>query len=138
MGVRFVLLPHAPLDTQGAAQEAKLLSSGRSGLKPVFRSSNWRIYELRPAVPLLTGRAAARITALGHERIEGWTAGRGDYRLRVNYTRYWKVVRGRVCVARASDGMTVLRSVRPGQFVLVLKEQPGRLVRSALGVRPQC
>jgi hypothetical protein len=137
MGVRFVLLPDAPLDTQGAKQEALLLRSGRSGLTMVFRSADWKIYELRPAVPLLTGSGPARITALGHERIAGWTGTRGDYRLRVNYTRYWKVVRGRVCVAQAADGMTVLRSIRPGPFTLALKEQPGRLVRSALGVRPQ-
>jgi len=135
MGVRFVLLPSARLDTQGAEKEATLLRSRRSGLVPVFRTPDWRIYELRPAVPLLTGPAPARITALGHERIAGWTGGRGSYLLRVNYTGYWKVVRGRVCVARAPGGMTMLRSIRAGRFTLVLKEGPVRIVRSAFGAR---
>ena len=131
MGVRFVLLSDAPLDTQGAAREAALLRSGRSGLRPVFRSADWRIYELRPAVPILTGPAPAQITALGHERIAGWAGGRGAYRLRVNYTQYWKVVRGRVCVGPAPGGMTTLWAADAGRFTLVLKEQPGRLVARA-------
>jgi hypothetical protein len=132
MGVRFVLLPNAPLDMQGAKREATLLRSGHSGLTRVFRSPDWRIYELRPAVPILTGPALARITGLGHERIAGWIGERGTYRLRVNYTRYWRVARGRVCVSRTADGMTALWSARPGSFVLVLSEQPVRLVARAL------
>jgi hypothetical protein len=133
MGIRYVLLPNATLDTQGSEREAALLRSGGSGLVRVYRSPDWRIYELRPAAPLLTGRASARITALDHERIAGWTGGRGVYRLRVNYTRYWRVARGRVCVGPAGDGMTALWSARPGPFVLVLKEQPLGLMTRAFG-----
>ena len=132
MGVRFVLLPEATLDTQGAAAEAALLRSGRSGLTPVFSSRNWTIYELPNAVPILTGSSPSGITTFDHERIEGWTGARGTFRLRVNYTRYWKVVRGRVCVRRAPDGMTLLRSARRGPFTLVIREQPVPLVRRAL------
>jgi hypothetical protein len=136
MGVRFVLLANAPLDTQGAQREAALLRSGHSGLARVFRSRDWSIWEVRPAVPILTGPSRARITALGHERIAGWTGGRGVYRLRVNYTPYWKVVRGEVCIARAPDGMTTLWSGHAGRFTLVFKEGPVRLARSVLEPRP--
>ena len=132
MGVRFVLLPDATLDTQGAAKEAALLRSGRSGLIPVFASRDWTVFELPNAVPILTGASPAGITTFDHERIEGWTGARGTYRLRVNYTRYWKVVRGRVCVRRAPDGMTLLRSARRGPFTLVIRERPVPLVRRAL------
>jgi hypothetical protein len=97
----------------------------------VFTSRHWRIYKVRSPVPLLTGPAPAKITALGHERIAGWAAERGTYRLRVNYTQYWKVVRGEVCIARSPDGMTRLWSAHRGRFTLVLKEGPVRLVRSA-------
>ncbi|MDQ3895443.1 MAG: hypothetical protein M3292_12430 [Actinomycetota bacterium] len=138
MGVRFVLLPDAHLSSQGANLEAVLLRSGRSGLARVFRSADWAIYELRPAVPLLTGAAPAHINELSHERIEGAIAARGAYRLRVNYTRYWKVAAGKVCVARAPDGMTVLRARRGGRFALVLAERPLPLMASALGRRPHC
>jgi hypothetical protein len=101
----------------------------------VFRSADWRIYELRPAVPILTGPARARISELGHDRIAGWTAATGDYRLRVNYTAFWRATAGNVCVKRADDGMTVLRARDRGRFVLSLKEQPVRLVASAIGRR---
>jgi hypothetical protein len=139
MGIRYVLLANAKLDTQGAAREAVLLRSGRSGLVRVFQTPDWRIYELKPAVPLLTGRAPAKITALDHERVAGWTAGRGGYRLRVNYTRYWRVARGMVCLGPTADGMTSVWAARPGPFVLVLKEQPLGLVTRAIGARsPGC
>jgi hypothetical protein len=131
MGIRFVLLPRAALSSQGAAREAAVLRSGRSGLTRAFRSRDWTIYELPAAVPLLTGPGDAQITTMGHERIAGWTAARGDYRLRVNYTRYWTVTAGRVCVRPSGDGMTLVRVARSGRFALVLKEQPGRLMRLA-------
>src|SRR5439155_18079941 len=81
MGVRYVLLADAPLDTEGARTEARLLRSEHSGLVPAFRSRHWRIYAVRSPVPLLTGSTPARIIALGHERIAGWTGARGTYRL---------------------------------------------------------
>ena len=132
MGVRFVLLPRTRLGPLGAKREANLLLSGRSGLKPVFRSARWSIYELPGPVPILTGPAAGGIDRLGHERIAGWTASRGNYRLRVRYTPLWRVARGRVCLRRAADGMTRLIVRRPGVFVLVLPEAPATVVRSAI------
>jgi hypothetical protein len=136
MGIRFVLLPRAALSSQGAAREAAVLRSGRSGLVRAFRSRDWTIYKLPSALPLLTGPGEGRITALGHERIAGRTSAAGEYRLRVNYTRYWSVTAGRVCVRPSRDGMTVLHAARSGRFALVLKEQPGRLMRLAASGRP--
>jgi hypothetical protein len=125
MGIRHVLLPGAHLSSQGAGREAELLRSGRSGLRRVFRSRDWTIYKLRRAVPLLTGPASAELTSLGHERIEGRVSAPGVYRLRVNYTRYWNVKAGGVCVERTPDGMTAVRASAPGRFTL--------LVRAGLG-----
>jgi hypothetical protein len=51
---------------------------------------------------------------------------------------YWEVRRGRVCVSRALDGMTLLHAYRPGPFTLALDQRPTDLVRSALGSRPDC
>jgi hypothetical protein len=118
LGVRHVLLPNARLGPLGASREAELLQSGRSGLLPVRRTADWSIYELPNAVPILTGPTAGGIDLIGHERIEGWTAASGVYRLRVRYTRYWKVVAGDVCLAPAADGMTRLVARRAGSFAL--------------------
>lgn len=133
MGVRFVLLPHARLGARGADREARLLRSRASGLRPVFRSESWTIYELPRATPILSGPAPARLDRLGHERIAGWTSRRGMYRLRVRYTRYWRVAAGGVCVRSTPDGMTELVARRPGRFLLTLPGDPSALVRGALG-----
>jgi len=102
----------------GASSEADLLRSGQAGLVPVFHSSDWEIFELPRAVPILTGTGAASLTRLGHEQVAGWTKTVGVYRLRIRYTPYWRVAAGRLCLERAGDGMTLLRVFRPGRFEL--------------------
>jgi hypothetical protein len=133
LGVRYVLLPDTQLGRMGEEREADLLTSGRSGLQEVFRSDDWRIYELPGADSILTGPGDARLTELRHDRIAGSVPAPGDYRLRVRYTRYWVVERGRLCLAEAADGMTVLRARAAGPFVLELDEDPATLVRAAAG-----
>jgi hypothetical protein len=132
MGVRFVLLPQTRLGKKGAEWEAQLLRSRRLGLVEVFRSRDWRIYELPGAVPILTGPGPSWLEAHGHERITGWTTRPGTHRLRVRYMPYWEVRRGGVCLEPAADGMTLLHVRRPGPFTLALDQQPAALVRSAL------
>jgi hypothetical protein len=118
MGVRYVLLPAARLGPMGAVREADLLRSGSAGLLRVFRSRDWQIFEVRNAVPLLTGPGAAGLDQLDHDSVAGWTKSTGVHRLRIRYTPYWRVEAGRLCIARARDGMTLLRVVRPGRFAL--------------------
>lgn len=133
-GVRFVLLPDTGLDGYGGGvEEERLLRSGRSGLVEIRATPGWRIYELPRAVPILTGAGPARITALGHERVEGWTGLRGTYTLRIRYTPYWRVAAGGACLERAPDGMTRVRVRSPGRFVLEADGDPRALVSSLLG-----
>jgi hypothetical protein len=133
LGVRYVLLPDTQLGRMGEQREADLLTSGRSGLRKVFVTENWRIYELPRADPILTGTGDGKLTELGHERVAGSLPAPGDYRLRVRYTRYWRVERGRLCLSESADGMTVLRARAAGPFVLELDEHPDTLVRAAVG-----
>jgi hypothetical protein len=118
MGVRYVLVPAARLGPMGAVREADLLRSGRAGLVPVFQSHDWEIFELPGAAPIVTGAGAAGLTRLAHDSVAGWTQSAGVYRLRIRYTRYWHIAAGRLCLERASDGMTRLRVFRPGRFEL--------------------
>jgi hypothetical protein len=132
MGVRYVLLPEAQLDRLGAAEQADLLRSGRSGLAPVFASPEGVVYELPHATPILTGPGRARLTTVTHARIVGWAAVAGTYRLRVRFTPYWKIAGRGVCVYHANGGMTRLEVRRPGQFVLTAPEGATAVVRSLL------
>lgn len=114
MAVRFVLLPGARLGPMGASREAELLRSGRAGLRPVFQSDAWTIYEVPDPTPILDG---GRLTRLAHDAVAGRVPTAGVYRLRVRWSPYWDA-RGSVCLERAADGSTLLRARRAGEFVL--------------------
>jgi hypothetical protein len=87
---------------------------------------------------ILTGPAPAWLEAFGHKRIAGRATTRGVHRLRVRYMPHWEVRRGRVCVAQAPDGMTLLHVYKPGPFTLALDQRPADLVRAALGSGSDC
>jgi hypothetical protein len=118
LAVRYVLLPDTHLGRSGEENEAELLRSGASGLRIVFQTADWTIYELPDPQPLLAGPGDAVITTFGHEAVAGSVSAPGTYRLAVRFTRYWRVASGALCAARAQDGMTELRFVRAGTFRL--------------------
>ena len=118
MAVRYVLLPRTQIGRAGEKREAELLLSGRSGLRLVHTSPNWRIWEVPGPRPMLTGPGEARITRYGHEEIDGVTGASGDYRLAVRFTNYWRVLAGSICLAETQDGTTILRVREPGPFRL--------------------
>jgi hypothetical protein len=133
MAVRYVLLPNIRLGKKGASREALLLQSGEvPRLELVFRTPDWRIYELTDAKPMLSGPGAASIKAFKHDRIAGRVAKPGTYRLAVRYMPYWEVKRGAVCVAKALNGMTLVEVQQPGRFLLATEDGPASLVRSPL------
>lgn len=134
-GVRFVLLPRAQLDRVAAKSQAALLRSGRSGLVEVASGSDWTIYELPRATPILTGPSRAGLTALDHERIAGWTGAPGEFLLRARYTPYWSVAAGDVCVERTAGGLTRVVARRAGPFELRIANGAG-LLRALAGSRP--
>ncbi|HZT86046.1 MAG TPA: hypothetical protein VE984_11635 [Gaiellaceae bacterium] len=131
--VRYVLLARsAPLDWDGGPQEARVLRSPSSGLRLVFESPNWAIYELPHATPLLTGPASPVVTAFGHTVIRGRVFAAGRYLLRAHYSPYLRL-HGSGCVAPGPDKMTVLRLTRPEPFAVAVPGTPGGLVRELFG-----
>jgi hypothetical protein len=131
--VRYVLLSTtAPLDWDGGPQEAGVLRSASSGLRLVFRSPNWTIYELPHATPLLTGPAHPVVTSFGHTAIRGRVFAAGRYLLRAHYSPYLRL-HGSGCVAPGPDKMTILNLTRPGRFAIAVPGTPGGLVRELFG-----
>lgn len=126
--VRFVVLPHLPLEAIDARREAALVRSSRSGLTMVFRSQQATIYALPRATPLLTGPGPAAVTQLQSSRIVGYAVRAGSYDLRVRYAPYWSVARGSVCAAPGRAGMTTLRVMRPGRFTIQAAETVGTVI----------
>ena len=131
--VRYVLLSTtAPLDWEGGPQEARLLRSPGSGLKAVFRSRDWTIYELPHATPLLTGPASPVITSFGHTAIRGQVFAAGRYLMRAHYSPYLRL-QGGGCVAPGPDKMTYLDLTGPQRFALSVPGTPDGLVRELVG-----
>jgi hypothetical protein len=131
--VRYVLLSTtAPLDWEGGPQEARLLRSPASGLRAVFRSRDWTVYELPHATPLLTGPASPVITSFGHTAIRGRVFAAGRYLVRAHYSPYLRL-QGGGCVSPGPDRMTYLDLTRPQRFALSVPGTPDGLVRELVG-----
>ena len=119
MAVRYVVVPRAEsLDGRGAASEAHLLLSGKSGLRLVAATRAWSYYELRAATPLLRPARLGVIKSFGPDRIAGVVRRAGTYFLGVTYMRWWEASPTGLRVARAPNGMTILHVPRAGRFRL--------------------
>jgi hypothetical protein len=116
--VNYVLLPNTQIGRAGEEREADLLGSGHSGLREVFRTSDWQIYRVPDPRPLLAGASAASVTELEHDSVAGTVASPGIYRLALRYTPYWRLEVGGLCLDETADGMTELRVSRAGSFKL--------------------
>jgi hypothetical protein len=105
LGVRFVVLPNAPLD-YSAKQEAALITSGRSGLRVAFRSSHTTVFEVPLASKIVTGPGKARVLAFGQTRITLALGTPGRYRIATNWSPYWRTGSG--CISEGDDGTVEL------------------------------
>jgi hypothetical protein len=120
VGVRYVLLPDAPLD-YSAHTEAHLLRSGRSGLRLVARLPHWTVYVLPHPTPILTAdrpAPGASVIAMSDSRISLWLPAPGSYDLRLRYSPYWSTdVRG-ACLSSTPSGMTQVQASASGPLTL--------------------
>ncbi len=117
-----------------ARGRAAAVGTGRAEL--VFSNASMSIWELPRPDPILTGPGRPTVTRLDHSRVEGTLTKSGVYALKVQYTRYWRVRSGAVCLERGGGGMTRLRATRPGPFALSVPEEPNDLVGLLVGRPP--
>ncbi len=119
MGVRYVFLPHAPLDRSSQAEPTLLATS--PSFRRVARRGGWTVYELVSAQPMVvpighSGRC--RVLALDHRVVRLSADAAGSYVLKVSATPFWTVVRGACTVRATTDGFTQLQIAKPGVVVL--------------------
>jgi hypothetical protein len=132
LGVRYVLLPDAPLDFSSTG-EARLLRSGESGLNEIGRTDHWRFYELPQATPIVsapTGRRA-ELSYLEQQRVELWTSGPGHYIVRVRYSPYWTATPSSACLAPTDDGMTAVTVLTRGFVRLEIRPDASSVASTA-------
>jgi hypothetical protein len=140
VGVHYVLLPRAPLD-YSAVTEARLLRSGRSGLRVVDRMPGWTVYALPRPTPILTGAApSAPATVLGltDSRIRLWLPTAGTYDLRVRYSPYWSTDASGVCLSSTPSGMTRITTPRPEQLGIDFEPTLATVAAAAASDSPSC
>jgi hypothetical protein len=115
LGVRYVVLPDAPLDYSAKAEGA-LIVGGRSSLRVAFRSAHTTIFAVPAPRRIVTGPGHPRVLALYQKRIVLEIGRPGRYRLATNWSPYWTSPAG--CIAKARDG-TVLLTVRRAGVVRI-------------------
>jgi hypothetical protein len=130
--VRFVVVPHLPLEAIDATREKNILESRNAGLTPVLSDRRATIYELPHATPLVTGPGAAAVTTLDSSSIDGYVERAGTYFLRVRYSPYWSVTRGSVCLTPGRASMTQLTAAGPGPFAIQAVETPAGVLGDVL------
>ncbi len=136
LGVRYVVLPDAPLDYSAKA-EAALIAGGTSSLVPVFRSAHTTIYAVPSPRPIVTGPGRAEVLLFGQHRITVSITRPGRYRIATNWSPYWTTGAG--CLSRGDDGTVRLTTRRAGIVRLDLSVNArGALVALEGGSKPQC
>ena len=136
LGVRYVVLPDAPLD-YSAKQEGALLAGGRSGLTAVFRSTHTTVYAVPSPRQIVTGTGRARVLALEQHAITLDLARPGRYRVAVNWSPYWRTASG--CLSRGADGTMRLTTSHAGVVRLQLSVNAhGALAALEGGAGPRC
>jgi hypothetical protein len=136
LGVRYVVLPDAPLDYSAVAEGA-LIAGGRSGLVVAFRSAHTTVYAVPSPRRIVTGPGRAVVLALGRNRITVDLARPGGYRVATNWSPYWTTGAG--CLSRGADGTLRLKTARAGIIRLDLTVNArGALAALEGGAKPRC
>ena len=132
VGVRYVLLPDAPLD-YSSIREAALLRSGKSGLMVVGRTRHWTFYELPAATPIVTAPPGdhAKLTYLGQERVVVRVSGPGRYLARIRYSPYRHALPSSVCLSPTRNGMTLITTHMPGFVQMDIDTDPASMAIAA-------
>ncbi len=116
--VRYVALSDAPLDGS-SIREATLIRGGLPFLRPVLRSTHWRVYAVAGHEPLASG--PGHLTLLAHDHFALRAAAPGRFVVRVRYTPYWSVTAGAACVTHTRRGWTAVTATAPGGVVVAAR-----------------
>ena len=130
LGVRYVVLTNAPSD-YSAQGEAALLRSGRSGLRAVFRSANFRVFAVPRPHAILTGPAPSSVLSMSATSVRIRLVTAGVYRLAVRYSPYWHVEGA--CLSRRPDGMTNVAVDHAGPLELKFRVSARRAIAAMVG-----
>jgi hypothetical protein len=135
LGVRYVVLTTAPQD-YSSQKEGKLLTSGRSGLRVVFRTPTTTVFAVPNPASIIKGPDSPRVVSLTQTKIALAFNAPGRYRLAVRYSPYFAATGA--CLAKTEDGMTRLDVKHAGRVRLAFAVTPGRALAALAGSSSNC
>ena len=103
--VAYVALPDVALDGAGR-DEARLIAAGLPYLREVWHDRHWRVFAVARPAALASARGGAASARLSADGVTLHAARAGSVLVRVHFTRWWRVTRGRGCVRPGAGGMT--------------------------------
>jgi hypothetical protein len=124
-GVRYVALPDVALDPSGRA-EGRLIRGGLPYLRAVYRDRHWAIYEVLGTPGLADG--VGRVSTIAAQSVDLDVRRPGFTLVRVRFTPYWQITRGRGCVMRGAGDWTLVYALSSGPLRLEAEFDPRRLV----------
>ena len=124
LGVRYVVLPHAPPDYSSRG-EAKLVRT----FEPVFATPELTIFAVPHAQPI-----ARSLLALTDSHIKIAVRHAGTVRIAVRYSPYWHASHG--CLSEGRDGMLRLATRRARTVTIVFAVNASRALGALAGERP--
>jgi len=101
----------------------------------VYRNRHWVIYEVRDTPGLSDG--VGRLTKVAPQSFDLHARQPGFTLVRVRFTPYWRIARGRGCVMRSAAGWTLVYALSSGSMRVATAFDPRRVItRDARCTRP--
>lgn len=125
-GVRFVAVASGKPDFSSYRERA-LIESGLPYLRLVWRSKEWRVYEvtLPHAILIPHARADMELASLGSSSLAIDVRRPGEAEVKVHWSPYWRASSG--CVERDGE-WTRVTAKRPGRLRMAIDFSPERIV----------
>jgi hypothetical protein len=135
LGIVYVVLTRSPPD-YSSRNEARLVRSGRTGLRRVFSTHEVSIYAVPRPQPIVTGPGRPTVLALRQSRLVVRVSRGATYRVAVRWSPYWHASTG--CLARGPDGMLQLRIRTAATVRIAFDVDASSLFDALAGTRRTC
>jgi hypothetical protein len=135
LGVAYVVLTRSPPDYSSRA-EARLVRSGRTGLRRVFSTREISVYAVPRPRTIVNGPGRPTVLAFRESRLVIRVSRGGTYAVAVRWSPYWHASTG--CLVRSPDGMIQLRTRRSGVVRIAFDVDVSSLLAAFAGRSPRC
>jgi hypothetical protein len=130
--VSYVAVYDGAADFAGRSEADFLIQSPPSYLREVWRNAHWTLFAVDRPVPLLSG--PGRLLSATPDSFTFQANRRARFVMRLHFTRYWAVTRGRGCVRSARGNWTAITVPAAGRVEVATRFSLGRVLSQG----PRC